>query len=110
MSGDSHVGELNCIPRSTVGGYDIYDFVSSPLAQPPSETYMEKTPEIRVRPVYFRGNNFGMLDFEPGADPAVTMTLRDTRGNSVWKPFRLHASDLTNGKTTWRDLTDNSEN
>lgn len=110
LSGDSHVGELNCIPRSTVGGYDIYDFVSSPLAQPPSETYMEKTPEIRVRPVYFRGNNFGLLDFEPGVDPAVTITLRDTRGSSVWKHFRLHASDLTNGKTTWRDLVDTSEN
>ena len=110
LSGDSHVGELNCIPRSTVGAYDIYDFVSSPLAQPPSTTYMDKTPEIRVRPVYFRGNNYGILDFEPGDDPTVTMTLRDTRGNPVWRPFTLRASDLINGRTTWRDLTDSSEN
>ena len=34
LSGDSHVGELNCIPWSEKGGYDIYDLVSSPLAQP----------------------------------------------------------------------------
>ncbi len=110
LSGDSHVGELNCIPRSTVGGYDIYDFVSSPLAQPPSKTYIDKAPEIRVRPVYFRGTNFGVLDFEPGDDPTVTMTLCDTRGNTVWKPFRLRASDLINGKSTWRDMTDDSAN
>jgi len=32
ISGDSHMGELNCIPRSQDGGYDIYDFCSSPLA------------------------------------------------------------------------------
>src|SRR5690606_6331111 len=36
ISGDSHMGELNCIPRSTVGGYDIYDMCSSPLAQMPA--------------------------------------------------------------------------
>src|SRR3546814_8830332 len=24
ISGDSHIGELNCIPRSQQGGYDIY--------------------------------------------------------------------------------------
>ena len=27
ISGDSHMGELNCIPWSERGGYDFYDFL-----------------------------------------------------------------------------------
>ncbi len=102
LSGDSHVGELNCIPWSEHGGYDLYDLVSSPLAQGMSDSWVVQTPEIRLRPVHVRGPNFGVLDFTWTPEPTLTYTLRDVSGASVWQPLVLRASELRNGVTTWR--------
>ncbi len=109
ISGDTHVGELNCIPWSERDGYDYYELVSSPLAQPPEKgSWLERRPEIRLRPVYSRGNNVGMLEFDMTADdPTVTLTLRTIHGQSVfWDPLTLRASELVNGRSTWREHID----
>jgi alkaline phosphatase D len=102
LSGDSHVGELNCIPWSEHGGYDFYDLVSSPLAQGMSDSWVVQTPEVRLRPVYVRGPNFGVLDFSWMPEPTLTYTLRDVSGANVWQPLVLRAAELRNGVATWR--------
>ena len=105
LSGDSHIGELNCIPWSERGGYDFYDLVSSPLAQSTSISFAGQTPEHRVRPVYSGGVNFGVLDFEWEPEPRLTFTLRNARGEPVWAPLALAASELVNGRATCREKT-----
>jgi alkaline phosphatase D len=105
LSGDTHVGELNCIRWSERGGYDLYDLVSSPLAQPPSESWPALAPEHRVRRVYARGANFGVLDFAWDPEPRLTFTLRDVRGDAVWVPLTLTMSDLRNGRATCDEKT-----
>jgi alkaline phosphatase D len=108
LSGDTHVGELNCIPWSEHGGYDLYDFVSSPLAQKPDDrSWLHRTPELRMRQVYFRSNNFGELTFDMRArDPTLTFRLKDTLNHSVWWPLTLTASELRNGVSTWQRKID----
>jgi len=105
LSGDSHIGELNCIRWSERGGYDLYDLVSSPLAQATSLSFATQTPEHRVRPVYSGGVNFGLLDFEWEPEPRLTFTLRNARGEPVWAPLTLAASDLVNGRATCLEKT-----
>ena len=102
LSGDSHVGELNCIPRSESGGYDLYDMVSSPLANAMSETWATQKPEARLRKVYVKGANFGLLEFRMKPEPTLLFTLRDQTGASVWKPLELTARELRNGVSSWR--------
>jgi hypothetical protein len=58
-----------------------------------------------VRPVFARGTNFGVLDFELAPEPALTFTLRDERGDPVWTPLRLTAAELVNGRATRREKT-----
>ena len=106
LSGDSHVGELNCIPRSDVGGYDLYDLVSSPLANGMSESWVEQKPEARLRKVYVKGPNFGLLEFRHGSEPSLTFTLHDASGASVWKSLVLTPRELRNGVSSWRGNVD----
>lgn len=106
LSGDSHVGELNCIPRSESGGYDLYDLVSSPLANAMSDSWVTQKPEARLRKVYVKGPNFGVLDFRQTPEPTLTFTLRDASGASVWKPLVLTARELRNGVSSWRGNID----
>ncbi len=101
LSGDSHVGELNCIPWSGRGGYDFYDLVSSPLAQSPSDSWIAQQPEKRLRKVYAGGANFGMLHFTATPSPALTFTLFDEWGLNPWKPLRLSPGELVNGVQSW---------
>lgn len=102
ISGDSHMGELNCIPRSTEGGYDIYDFCSSPLAQMPAVKFTRQTPEVRVRDPWTRSVNVGLLRFDmTGETPTLTYTLHDVLGDAVWEPLTLTPADLVNGARTW---------
>jgi len=105
LSGDSHIGELNCIRWSERGGYDFYDLVSSPLAQGTSLSFASQTPEHRVRPVYSGGVNFGVLDFVWEPEPRLHFTLRNARGEPVWKPLTLAASELVNGRATCLEKT-----
>jgi alkaline phosphatase D len=101
LSGDSHVGELNVIPWSEKGGYDFYDLVSSPLAQDPPDSWLERRPERRIRPVYFQGSSFGLVDFLFDPTPRLVFRVIDVQGRSVWKPFELRADELVNGVQSW---------
>ena len=102
LSGDSHVGELNCIPRSQAGGYDLYDLVSSPLANAMTDSWVPQQPEARLRKVYVKGPNFGLLEFRMAPEPTLQFTLRDQTGASVWKPLVLTARELRNGVSSWK--------
>jgi alkaline phosphatase D len=101
LSGDSHVGELNVIPSSEEGGYDLYDLVSSPLAQAMPDSWLVRRPERRIRPVYFGGSNFGLIDFLFDPSPRLVYRLIDVQGRSVWEPFELQAEELVNGVRSW---------
>jgi len=103
MSGDTHIGELNVIPWSANGGYDLYDMVSSPLAQVNPDSWLERRPERRIWPVYFQGSNFGLVEFFMGDDPRLVFQLIDIHGRRVWEPFVLYASELVNGVVSWPD-------
>jgi alkaline phosphatase D len=102
LSGDTHFGEVNCIPWSARGGYDIYDFVSSPLAQATGTSFLDSEPELRIRSPYFRTVNFGLLEFEWEPEPRVRFTLRDVRGDDAFAAMTLTPAELTNGVESWR--------
>ncbi len=107
LSGDNHVGELNCLPESERGGYDVFELSSSPLAQEPAVSWLNYRPIARIRQVYFGGSNFGLLSFDCSqSDPTVSITLHDTEGNRVWAPLVLRASELQNGVSVWREKMD----
>lgn len=102
LSGDTHVGELNAIPRSDQGGYDLYELVSSPLAQDTRTNWLDRRPEMRIREVYVGDCNFGAIEIDTALpDPEIRLDLVDTRGNRVWEPVILKASELANGRQTW---------
>lgn len=109
ISGDAHMGELNCIPRSAEGGYDIYDLCSSPLAQLPASRNLTQVPEMRVRDVWTRSANVGLLHFEMGAKPKLTYALHNVLGETVWEPLVLTPDDLRNGVKSWDRLADPNE-
>jgi alkaline phosphatase D len=109
LSGDTHFGEVNAIPWSERGGYDLYDLVSSPLAQPTGSSFLDGEPELRIRKPYFRTVNFGLLDFSWEPEPKVTYTLRDVRGDRVYEPLTLTPAELRNGVSTWRAKMDAEE-
>lgn len=110
ISGDSHMGELNCIPWSQRGGYDIYDFCSSPLAQMPAAKHTRQVPEVRVRDVWTRTVNVGCMRFDlTGDTPTLTYTLHDDLGEAVWEPLVLTPDDLRNGARTWDRKSDPEE-
>ncbi len=107
VSGDTHVAELNAIPWSEKGGYDYYDLISSPLAQDTTTTWLARRPERRIRQVYSGSVNFGMLTFDMiEDDPVLEYRVFNYIGDSVWEPFRLRASELTNGSSTWSTKMD----
>lgn len=107
ISGDSHMGELNCIPRSGQGGYDLYDLCSSPLAQMPAAKHTRQTPEMRVRDTWTRTVNVGVMHFRMRGDtPTLSYTLHDVLGEAVWEPLVLTPDDLKNGVRSWDRLAD----
>lgn len=104
LSGDTHVGELNAIPWSARGGYDLYELVSSPLAQPCEDSWLDRSPELRIRPVYAASANFGLLRCNFSGEPRLEYELIDSSGRPVLQPLTLSASDLRNGQVSWRRL------
>jgi len=107
LSGDNHVGELNCLTESKNGGYDLFEASGSPLAQDPSVSWLNYRNILRMRQVYFSGSNFGLLAFDfTQKDPTLTITLHDVQGNSLWSPLVLRASELQNGVSVWREKMD----
>lgn len=102
VSGDTHRGELYCIPWSDKGGYDLYEFVSSPLAQKPSVKVKPKLPEIYIRDWYHDSSNFGYMTFDlTENDPVMRYNLIDTFGDTVYEWFEIRASKLVNGTKSW---------
>ncbi len=109
ISGDSHMGELNCVPRSEEGGYDFYDLCSSPLANLPDLDFVDQMPEVRIRRPWTRSVNVGMLDFSFDGGPKLTYTLHNVYGAPAWAPLVLTPADLRNGVATWRQKIDQEE-
>lgn len=106
VSGDTHVAELNAIPWSENGGYDFYDLTSSPLAQPTSDSWLDRYPEMRIRQAYFGSNNFGLMTFDLRDEPTLAYNVIDTRGEPVWGDFRIRADELKSGVASWRGKMD----
>lgn len=106
LSGDTHTGELNAIPWSDRGGYDLYDLVSSPLAQRPEQDWVNRRPELRIRQPFDQDNNFGLLEFAFEPEPLLRYTLIDSRGRAAFEPLLLHAADLRNGVASWPSKID----
>lgn len=102
ISGDSHMGELNCVPRSEQGAYDFYDFCSSPMANFPDLDFVDQSPEVRIRPTYTRSVNIGLMQFDFDDGPRMTYTLHNMIGGPAWEPLVLTPADLRNGAVTWR--------
>jgi alkaline phosphatase D len=109
ISGDSHMGELNCVPRSEQGAYDFYDLCSSPLANLPDLDFVDQMPEVRIRPTYTRSTNIGLLDFSFEHGPRLSYTLHNMYGAPAWDPLVLTPADLRNGVQTWRQKITPSE-
>lgn len=110
LSGDTHVAEANCIPFSENGGYDLYDLTSSPLAQTPTDSWLERRPEISLRNPVFESANFGLLHFDLDRDdPTLTYAVHDTNGRVPREPVTVQASELRNGVTSWPDKIDDLE-
>lgn len=102
LSGDTHRGELNAIPWSEYGGYDFYEFVSSPLAQDTSNRNQPPIWEVYLDEVYTGGVNYGLLSFDlTKEDAELTFTLRDQFGNRVLNTINVKASELRNGTQSW---------
>ncbi|MEQ8954987.1 MAG: alkaline phosphatase D family protein [Porticoccaceae bacterium] len=104
MSGDVHRGEANCVPWSEHGGYDLYEFVSSGLAQDVGMPEDIETPEVRLREPYVGGHNAGILEFDlTKADPEVRFNLINITDQTVWDdPITIRSSDLENGIESWK--------
>jgi alkaline phosphatase D len=107
LSGDTHYGELNVIPRSQAGGYDLFELVCSPLAQRPTGGGGKlPRPEQRVRRAFVEATNFGLLEFDLRQAPKVRLQLIAGDGRPAWSLVELAANDLRNGVSVWRDKTD----
>lgn len=96
LSGDTHAAELNRIESPHLDGYPLYELVSSPLAQAPTESRQPISgTETRVRTYYNRAPNAGVIDIDLEAQPpTVTMNVYNAYGYAVWKPLTLRADEL----------------
>lgn len=104
VSGDTHTAELNAIPWSEKGGYDLYDLTASPLAQEPGAGWLTRDVEQRIRLPYDRGPNFGLLEFDTTvSDPVLRFRIINLESRPVWETFEVRASELVNGYVSWPD-------
>ena len=102
LAGDSHQPQINVIPWSAFGGYDLYEVISSPLAQGVYRGRFWPGGFRPVRPPNAFSTNFGLLEFDTAAQPArVTLRLIDTEGKDLWKPVILTTDDLKPGVRSW---------
>ena len=104
ISGDDDEAEIKAIPMSRTGGYDLYEFVSSPLAQEPTPDYSEDNPSvIAIEEPYADTMNFGTLTFNMlDEDPKVSLKVTNVFGENVFPDFELRASELSKGKVSWK--------
>ncbi len=109
LSGNIHRAEVNAIPRSDRGGYDLYDLCSSPLGQDASMPTPGEEPELRIRPPYTGGPNAGILDFDiRDGSGTLTFNIIDQNGRTVQKPLVVSSSELVNGNQSWRHKIDDA--
>lgn len=111
VSGDNDQAEIKAIRMSELGGYDLYELVSSPLAQNPQTTFDELEPStIEIHQPYSDAMNFGMLSFDMrGEDPSLTYEVINIFGESVFSPLEISASELTNGTASWQSKVEDPE-
>ncbi len=110
LSGDTHFPYVACAPWSERGGYDLYDLVSSALAQIVAESpdgieqrIARMLPDRMIRPPLLGINNAGILDFDmTGKTPTLSFTVIDVRGRALYAPVTLRADELINGVSSWR--------
>ena len=98
LSGDDDEAEIKAIPMSRDGGYDLYELVSSPLAQDPKPDYSESNDQvIAIEEPYAESMNFGTLTFDmTEEDPKATLQVINVFGENIFPEFELRASELTN--------------
>ncbi|MBT2188318.1 alkaline phosphatase D family protein [Sphingobium nicotianae] len=110
LSGDTHYPYVACAPWSEQGGYDLYDLVSSALAQMLSDTreaaeqrIAQMLPDRLIRPPLLNVNNAGIIDFDmTGRVPMLTFNVIDIRGRALYNPVALRADELVNGVSSWK--------
>ena len=105
LSGDDDEAEIKAIPMSQKGGYDLYEFVSSPLAQDPTSDYLEDSESvISIQEPYSESMNFGMMTFDMSEEDAMmSFEIINIFGDSVFPTFELRASELANGIVSWKE-------
>lgn len=101
VSGDTHCAELNCIPWSQKGGYDLYDLVSSPLAQTASLSWINRSPEKRIRVPYAGSSNAGLITIEYDPEPRLRYEVIAPGRQSPVSPLVLQRAELVNGVKSW---------
>ncbi|MBI2880860.1 MAG: alkaline phosphatase D family protein [Candidatus Tectomicrobia bacterium] len=102
IAGDIHRPMMNVLPWSERGGYDLYETISSPLAQRVIRRPLREGKFRRLRPPSVFAVNFGLLEFDTAADPArVTIHLMDAEGKDLWTPLTLEADELRPGVRSW---------
>lgn len=114
LSGDTHFPYVACAPWSERGGYDLYDLVSSALAQVVAESAMDPgriaarmAPDQMIRSPLLGVNNAGVIDFDlSGPTPTLSFNVINIRGRALYKPLTLRADELVNGVSSWRGKQD----
>jgi alkaline phosphatase D len=110
LSGDTHYPYVACAPWSEQGGYDLYDLVSSALAQVLSDTQAgveqrlaNMLPDRMIRSPIVNVNNAGIIDFDmTGKTPQLRFNVIDARGRELYDPVTIRADELVNGVSSWK--------
>ncbi len=110
LSGDTHFPYVACAPWSEQGGYDLYDLVSSALAQFLSDSpdgyerrIARMAPDRMIRPPLLNVNNAGIIDFDmTGPVPSLRFNVISVRGKELYDPVVLRADELVNGVSSWK--------
>jgi len=101
------LAELNGIPRSLRGWYDLYELASSPLAQATASSWLNYVPIPRLRQVYAGGDNFGLIELDMSkADPELAFNVYNSANEAVWQTFLVKASELKNGASLYQGKMD----
>ncbi|MFM9058305.1 MAG: alkaline phosphatase D family protein [Planctomycetaceae bacterium] len=82
VSGDRHAGEISRIPAGPEAlAYPLYDLTASSLNQPKGGGGPDEPNRLRLGP-WCRGVNFGTIEIDwDAAEPALTLAVRDERGD-----------------------------
>lgn len=96
---------MDTIPVSREGRYNLYELVSSPLAQETRPYNTEDNESIvAIEEPYADTMNFGTHTFDMSeADAKVSLKVINVFGESVFPDFELRASQLSNGKASWKN-------